>query len=730
MPNRHRSAASVIALTALVAASSGHAQSGVFVDSGQSLGNDHSRSVALGDVDNDGDLDAYVANAPFIETGTSRLWINQGGTQAGTEGVFLDSGQALGTNNSQAVALGDLDGDSDLDAFVGNQLASGSAANRVWINMGLNSGTFTDSGQAIGNSGSWDIALGDIDGDADLDAIAANVEAGESNSIAINQGGDQGGSEGEFQLAAGSLGTAQAGGVSLADVDGDGDLDALLAVAFGAGLGNQVWINQGGAQGGTAGVFVDSGQRLGSRSSIAIETADLDGDGDTDVFAANSGITPEDTVWLNQGGAQNGTAGVFMLHQTLPTAIPSSRALLGDLDADGDIDAMVTRFNQASDQGNAVWLNDGTGQFTDTGQSLGANASTGGAIGELDGDGDPDAFIVNDGSSAGAEPNRVWLNNQNPPLTSDLAVHFAQPEGVFDVHSANEEEDHFNLTVTNNGPDDAQDVLVGWSAGSPSLVPLDCDSSGPPDTCAFATLPDQQDRQLEITVFDGIGSGSNLRMFQGSNQVQAVVTAQTSDDQPQNNVATAEHRWYDCGVAVCFVDQWWCFINGFSLPARANPTPGVSSADDAQGASDFLPQLGVYHLVRRMMLNTTSGARLNHAYNQHSAEIFDLTQQQADIRNAASTTLELWEPNLAALAQGQGESAVISSAQVTALDDLLNRLTAAGSAALQQTIADERDNLGPLADWIGMTINEARDQVIPGDTISEQGFERPETLTD
>ena len=61
---------------------------------------------------------------------------------------FQDSGQALGNSHSWAVALGDLDGDGDLDAMVAN--SSSNQFNSVWINDG--NGTFTWSGQASENA--------------------------------------------------------------------------------------------------------------------------------------------------------------------------------------------------------------------------------------------------------------------------------------------------------------------------------------------------------------------------------------------------------------------------------------------------------------------------------------------------------------------------------------------------------------------------------------------------
>jgi len=93
--------------------------SGNFTDSGQILGSNKSIGIALGDLEGDGDLDAFVANY----SQGNRVWLNVG------SGNFLDSGLSLGSNKSRSVALGDLDEDGDLDAFVAN-----ADRNRIWLN--------------------------------------------------------------------------------------------------------------------------------------------------------------------------------------------------------------------------------------------------------------------------------------------------------------------------------------------------------------------------------------------------------------------------------------------------------------------------------------------------------------------------------------------------------------------------------------------------------------------
>jgi hypothetical protein len=196
------------------------------------------------------------------------------------DGVFTDSGQNLGNLESDGVALGDLDGDGDLDAFIANGAwYAGGRPNKVWLNDG--NGNFTDSAQALGSSGSFVVALGDVDSDGDLDALIVNHPG--TNNVWLNDG------NGNFADSGQALGSSYFGG-ALGDVDGDGDLDAYIT---GASSPDKVWLNDGN------GNFTDSGQQLGviisSRSQDAA-LGDLDGDGDLDAFIVKSGANK---VFLN-----------------------------------------------------------------------------------------------------------------------------------------------------------------------------------------------------------------------------------------------------------------------------------------------------------------------------------------------------------------------------------------------------------------------------------------------
>ena len=180
---------------------------------------DSPQSVALGDVDGDGDLDLLTANA---NSANVSVLLNDG---SGNFTPPATNPNIPVGDSPQSVALGDVDGDGDLDLLTAN-----SGSNTVSVRLNDGSGNFTDHptnpDPAVGN-GPRSVALGDVDGDGDLDLLTTNAFS-DNVSVLLNDG------SGHFtdhptnpnpNLPVGSSPYS----VALGDVDGDGDLDLLTA---------------------------------------------------------------------------------------------------------------------------------------------------------------------------------------------------------------------------------------------------------------------------------------------------------------------------------------------------------------------------------------------------------------------------------------------------------------------------------------------------------------------
>lgn len=395
---------------------------GIFYESDNSLGNSRSSDVELGDLDGDGDLDAFVANRNYE---ANRVWLNDGNAS------FVDSGNSLGSSYSLGVALGDLDNDGDLDALVSNINGTPSKA---WLNDG--NANFSSPGQLSSYFSHHDVALGDVDLDGDLDVFLA-ASGNHFNEVWLNSG------NGTFIDRAETLGASNSTEVSLGDLDNDGDLDAWVTNR--ANQPNHVWFNTNGS------MFLDSGADLGSAYSNSVDLGDLDADGDLDAWVANYG---QNTIWLNNG------SGDFTESSLSFDSTSSYHVSLGDIDGDDDLDAFVAN---GRGEPNIVYVNDGNGQYVESGQSLGNSQSDGVALGDLDGDGDLDAFVSNID-----QPNRVWLNGG---ITDSISIDGSVDRVIFSPGDTL----NYTFSISNNTDSAITDVEATIEISNlASFSVLDC----------------------------------------------------------------------------------------------------------------------------------------------------------------------------------------------------------------------------------------------------------------
>jgi hypothetical protein len=256
--------------------------------------------------------------------------------------------------------------------------------------------------QACGGQGCWTnhLRVTDLDGDGDLDILLANYAdffGGGDNPeplvVYINDG------SGNFSNQSASALGGFTGNIRMAavgDVDGDGAVD--IYAPDGAGNAHALFMNDG------SGAFTDEGDvRLPAEypSAAATRMGDVDGDGDLDIFASDgyaSNGPPFGHLYVNDG------SGMFT---EADGAIPDS--IMGDdiddvelFDADRDFDLDLIVNAHAGGTG-ALWLNDGTGTFAAGGTlpppGPGSQYHYNAAPCDVDGDGDLDLWIDNTGGN-------------------------------------------------------------------------------------------------------------------------------------------------------------------------------------------------------------------------------------------------------------------------------------------------------------------------------------------
>jgi exo-beta-1,3-glucanase (GH17 family) len=236
---------------------------------------DLSCHTALGDVDDDGDLDIALGN----QKAQDLIYFNDG------NGVtFSTTATTCYDGATQDMAFGDVDNDDDLDLIV-----IGHSPDFVCINDGT--GTFTETHWLAYriDDGTWSVALGDADGDGDLD-VAAAEEKDYPNEVYLNDG------HGNFteKLLFGPV-WEKTGDVAWGDVDGDGDLDLALGNSY---RPTMIYFNEPVAA--TPSFTLTNPIYLGGAAqyrTLSVAFGDVDGDCDLDLAVGNDG--GQNVVYLN-----------------------------------------------------------------------------------------------------------------------------------------------------------------------------------------------------------------------------------------------------------------------------------------------------------------------------------------------------------------------------------------------------------------------------------------------
>ncbi len=294
------------------------------------------------------------------------------------------------TYGSSEIEIADIDGDGDLDIFANGRLEN----KLVWYENLDGQGTFSDERIISSQEDSVsNLFAADVDGDNDIDIIYSIGDG----MIFWYENEDGAGNFGFFRIfIAGQLTNIR--DVTAGDIDNDGDLDIITSFSNGDKI--DWYRNQNGNGTSWFGISID----LNANDSRNLHLTDIDMDGDLDLFSSQ--YQSDSLIWYPNDEAQDGTN--FSQPIVIYTSDSNSLAInSGDLDGDGDIDLLSSWSNSES----LVWHEnlDGEGTFAIPqiiNDIIGAPNDI--ITDDLDQDGDIDIVIA---SSINQDNEIAWYEN-------------------------------------------------------------------------------------------------------------------------------------------------------------------------------------------------------------------------------------------------------------------------------------------------------------------------------
>ncbi len=357
-------------------------------------------AFAVIDPDGDGDPDLYVAGNSNRVGFRDRLLLGQDGRFFDTSAVLLAS-----IESGPGSALLDIDGDHDVDLV--QRAGSGLEVRHNLDALRFGPPTPLSLPNISGQPASFTPGDLDADGDIDLWLTTANRQM----RLLVQQADGSFADETASRIPAAVV-AASSQLALLEDFDGDGDLD--LAIATGWGAPYLLLRNDGS---GVFGYSPTDWPAGGFAHDIAC--GDLDADGDLDVVVSSEAPgNPARRLqrFLNDGAGR--------LRELTGAPIPSLLGTdestgfdLGDVDGDGDADLLTSA--------RRLWLNDGSGGFLDAPGALGPTTDLGGALlVDVDADGDLDAVL------ATAEGSELHENDGTGRFTLVADAFTSRPRGT------------------------------------------------------------------------------------------------------------------------------------------------------------------------------------------------------------------------------------------------------------------------------------------------------------
>jgi len=397
----------------------------------------------------------------------------------------LFQGAALGS-----LAFADIDNDGDQDFLTTGVNLDLDTLTILYKNDGL--GNFEEvSNTSLPNAIYGDIAFGDIDNDGDQDLVIAGLGIGNISftKLFVNDG------SGNFsEVDNSSLEPITQGKISFVDIDNDGDQDVFISgncLELGGwiSLKSQIYLNNGNGN-----FYLSPFEDFSTYGSFDI--TDVDGDKDYDILISGKSDFSSEAkavLYLNMGNGE-------FIEQENPAFIGTFGATVNfaDIDADNDMDVLITGSHNDLQGIARLYINDGLGNFTATENQLIPVQYSACDFADVDLDQDLDLLILGLASSSNGPITQLYSQDGNGAFSSLQDLSFIDlSQGAVEF-------------VDVDGDSDKDLFITGFEAGNISRAKLYINdftltSIEPSNSNYFKAYPNPFDEFLNLNFENDFG---------------------------------------------------------------------------------------------------------------------------------------------------------------------------------------------------------------------------------